>query len=136
MVLNEDVEIHGRENFPTLRITLHKLIILVRRKLREAGLSLKHVKMNGGAASYVVSADDFTFNDLDLIFPMDLNDAKGDFEAVRNAVFQVLLELMPDTTNLGMLCPDILRDIYISKMVKVSDGDRWSLFSLHNDFGR
>lgn len=31
IVLNEEVEIHGRENFPTLRITLHKLIVLVRR---------------------------------------------------------------------------------------------------------
>jgi hypothetical protein len=31
VVLNEEVEIHGRENFPTLRITLHKLIVLVRR---------------------------------------------------------------------------------------------------------
>jgi hypothetical protein len=101
------------------------------RKLREAGLTLKHVKMNGGAASYVISADDqFVFNDLDLIFPMDLNEAQGDFEKVRNAVFQVLLELMPDTTNLGMLCPDILRDIYIRKMVKVCDSDRWSLFSV------
>jgi hypothetical protein len=134
-VLNEDVEIHGRENFPTLRITLHKLIVLVRRKLREAGLTLHHVKLNGGAASYVVSADDFTFNDLDLIFPMDLNDTES-FEKVRNVVFQVLFELMPDSTNIGMLCPDVLRDIYIRKMVKVADGDRWSLFSLHNDFGR
>jgi hypothetical protein len=43
---------------------------------------------------------------------------------------------MPDTMNKKNLNPDSLRDIYIRKMVKVSDGDRWSLFSLHNDFGR
>lgn len=90
--------------------------------------------MNGGAASYVLSTDDFTFNDLDLIFPMELDDQRGDFENVRNAVFQVLLELMPDDSP--NVCPDVLRDIYIKKMVKVADGDRWSLFSLHNDFGR
>jgi len=38
--------------------------------------------------------------------------------------------------NKKNLSPDNLRDIYIRKMVKISDGDRWSLFSLHNDFGR
>lgn len=134
MVLKEDVEIHGRENFPTLRITLHRLINLIRKKLGDAGLQIKNVKMNGGAASYVLSTDDFIFNDLDLIFPMELDDQQGDFEKVRNAVFHVLLELMPDSSP--NVCPDVLRDFYMSKMVKVFDEDRWSLFSLHNDFGR
>jgi hypothetical protein len=95
--------------------------------LLDAGLQLKNVKMNGGAASYVLSNDEFVFNDLDMIFPMDLDDQRGDFESVRNAVFQVLLEIMPD--DAPNVCPDVLRDIYIRKMVKVSDSDRWSLFS-------
>lgn len=51
-------------------------------------------------------------------------------------MFDALIELMPNTMNKKNLNPDSLRDIYISKMVKVSDGDRWSLFSLHNDYGR
>ncbi|KAI6179791.1 Protein FAM46C [Aphelenchoides besseyi] len=136
-VMNEDVEIHGKEeNFPTLRISLHKLIVHVKRKIENAGLNLKHVKMNGGAASYVLAADEFAFSDLDLIFPIDLNDQNGDFEKVRDAVFDALLELMPSTTNKGMICAEVLRDIYIRKMIKVCDGDRWSLFSLHNDYGR
>ncbi|KAH7728579.1 prion-like protein [Aphelenchoides avenae] len=134
-VLNENVEIHGRENFPTLEISLHNLILQVRSKLLEAGLDLKAVKMNGGAASYVMASDDFAFSDLDLIFPISL-ETEENFDKVRRAVFDALLEMMPENTNKKMISADTLKDIYIRKMVKVSDGDRWSLFSLHNDYGR
>lgn len=134
-VLNENVEIHGRENFPTLEISLHNLILQVRSKLTEAGLDLKAVKINGGAASYVIAADDFAYSDLDLIFPISL-ETEEDFDKVRRAVFDALLEMMPENTNKKMISADTLKDIYIRKMVKVSDGDRWSLFSLHNDYGR
>lgn len=134
-MLDEEVEIHGRENFPTLRIQLHRLISHVRRKLCERRLALKHVKMNGGAASFCMSQDDFIYSDLDLIFPIDLSQP-GDFDKVRQAVFDALLEIMPASTNKEMMCADTLKDIYIRKMVKVDDGDRWSLFSLHNNYGR
>ena len=115
MVLAEDVEIHGKENFPTLRISLHRLIVHVRRKLHAAGLRLHHVKMNGGAASYVLAADEFAYSDLDLIFPIDLNDAHGDFDKVRNAVFESLAELMPHNAPASYLCTDILREAYVSQ---------------------
>lgn len=127
------------------------------------GLELQHVKMNGGAASYVLAtADDYTYSDLDLIFPISLK-SESDFVKVNNlilycyflqkflyffllliflnfkvrtAVFAALLEIMPNDANKTMISADTLKDIYISKMIKVSDTDRWSLFSLHNDFGR
>ncbi|VDO44239.1 unnamed protein product [Onchocerca flexuosa] len=47
-----------------------------------------------------------------------------------------MVQLMPESTNKDKISANTLKDIYIRKMVKVSDGDRWSLFSLHNDFGR
>ncbi|TKR92282.1 hypothetical protein L596_006966 [Steinernema carpocapsae] len=135
-VLSETVEIHGRGNFPTLDVQLHELIICVREKLFKVGCPAGHVKMNGGAASYVLATEDsFPYSDLDLIFPMSL-ETDEDFDKVRAAVFQALVELMPSTINKDKICAETLKDIYIRKMVKVSDGDRWSLFSLHNDFGR
>ncbi|KAL3104429.1 hypothetical protein niasHS_000167 [Heterodera schachtii] len=136
-VLDQEVQIHGRENFPTLEIPLHTLIVNVRRKLREAGLPVRHVKVNGGAASFVfASSDSFPYSDIDLIFPLDLP-TDQDFERVRESVFAALLEMMPSTTNKQLITTDTLRDVYIRKMVKVTDGqDRWSLFSLHNDYGR
>lgn len=135
-VLDQEVQIHGRENFPTLEIPLNTLIVNMRRKLLEAGLPLKHVKLNGGAASYVFSQSEFfPYSDVDLIFPIGLEEDR-DFERVRDAVFDALLEMMPSTTNKSAITADTLRDVYIRKMVKVTDGDRWSLFSLHNDYGR
>lgn len=43
---------------------------------------------------------------------------------------------MPESTNKERISAETLKDIYIRKMVKVTEDDRWSLFSLHNDFGR
>jgi terminal nucleotidyltransferase 5A/B len=83
----------------------------------------------------LATADDFAYSDLDLIFPISLADEYS-FDRVRSAVFAALLELMPDTANKEMICADTLKDVYIRKMVKVSDGDHWSLFSLHNNYGR
>lgn len=81
-MLNQNVEIHGRENFPTLEISLHLLIVHMRRKLREAGITVKHVKMNGGAASFVLATEEFTYSDLDLIFPISLANEE-DFDKAR-----------------------------------------------------
>lgn len=136
-VLDQVVEIHGRENFPTLEIPLHALIGIISRKLRDAGLPLLHVKLNGGAASFVFAqSDSFPYSDIDLIFPIAL-ERDSDFERVREAVFDALLQMMPSsTTNKSAITPETLRDVYIRKMVKVTDSDRWSLFSLHNDYGR
>ncbi len=93
-----------------------------------------HLKID--SFSYVLAtADNFAYSDLDLIFPISLAD-EHNFDRVRSAVFAALLDLMPETANREMICADTLKDVYIRKMVKVSDGDRWSLFSLHNDFGR
>uniref|UniRef100_A0A1I8BCV8 polynucleotide adenylyltransferase n=1 Tax=Meloidogyne hapla TaxID=6305 RepID=A0A1I8BCV8_MELHA len=107
------------------------------RQLRDAGLPLLHVKLNGGAASFVFAqSDSFPYSDIDLIFPIAL-ERDSDFERVREAVFDALLQMMPSsTTNKSAITPETLRDVYIRKMVKVTDSDRWSLFSLHNDYGR
>ncbi|EYC25685.1 hypothetical protein Y032_0011g1333 [Ancylostoma ceylanicum] len=134
-VLNETVEIHGKGNFPTISARLIDIISCVREKLRQAGMPPKSVKLNGGAASHVASADDFSYADLDLIFPMDVENSDS-FDKVREAVFDTIMDMMP-SANKTKINADTLKDVYIGKMVKVSgDDDRWSLFSLHNDFGR
>lgn len=108
----------------------------VRRKLRDAGLPLNNVKLNGGAAGFVfANSDSFPYSDVDLIFsisPMESHD----FDRIRQAVFDALLEMMPGSTNRELISMETLKDVYIRKMVKVTDGDRWSLFSLHNNYGR
>ncbi|VDM60028.1 unnamed protein product [Angiostrongylus costaricensis] len=134
-VLNETVEIHGKGNFPTISARLIDIISCVREKLRQAGMPPKSVKLNGGAASHVASADDFSYADLDLIFPMEVENSDS-FDKVREAVFDTIMDMIP-SANKSKINADTVKDVYIGKMVKVSgDDDRWSLFSLHNDFGR
>ncbi|CAI4230095.1 unnamed protein product [Auanema sp. JU1783] len=135
-VLSEKVEIHGRGNFPTISTPLISIVKHLKHRLCLAGVSPLHVKVNGGAASYVVSQHDFTFSDLDLIFDMK-SSTQGSFDQVRSAVFATIADLMPGTANKAKIDVDILKDVYMRKMVKVcNDDDRWSLFSLNNDFGR
>jgi hypothetical protein len=135
-VLSQNVEIHGGNCLPTLEIQLSDLIGLVRKELCNAGLKLRCVKLNGGAATHCLANEQFNYTDVDLIFPISLAN-EDDFDKVRNAVFDVLFSLMPIATTRTSTCADAIRDTYISKMVKVcSEDDRWSLFSLHNDYGK
>lgn len=45
---------------------------------------------------------------------------------------------MPESTNREMISSETLKDIYIRKMIRIlnNENDRWSLFSLHNNYGR
>lgn len=104
-VLNEQVEIHGRGNFPTLSVRLHDLIICVRDSLRAAGIGPKNVKMNGGAASYVVATEEFAYSDLDLIFPMSFESEQSFDSVSRNSLFSrnskgSILKLLTDRVKI------------------------------------
>ena len=135
--MREVFDVHGRGNFPTLRVRLQDLIQEVRFQLVDRGLTLTTTKINGGAASHILAAsNDFTFSDLDLIFSVDLSVRAG-FDLVREAVLDSLVKFLPNGTASDKIALSTLKDAYIRKMVKVEEGeDRWSLFSLNNDFGR
>ncbi|CAO4361923.1 unnamed protein product [Caenorhabditis nigoni] len=142
-VLDERVEIHGRGNFPTISTKLIDLIRCVRTHLGAAQVRARDIRLNGGAASFVASSDDFTYADLDLIFPIQIDDESDEnaektiFESIREAVFTTIRELMPDNIGKEKFDFETLKDVYIRKMIKVaSDNDVWSLFSLNNEYGR
>ena len=116
-VLNDQVHIHGKGNFPTITTTLYAVITCLRRNLREANSTPQSVKINGGAASFAISPD-VEFSDLDLIFPMNGDDAES-FEKVRGAVFATISELIPGNANKARINADTLKDVYVRKMVKV-----------------
>ncbi|CAI2319015.1 unnamed protein product [Caenorhabditis sp. 36 PRJEB53466] len=142
-VLEERVEIHGRGNFPTISTKLVDLIRCLRQYMGRVQVPAKNVRLNGGAASFVASSDDFSYADLDLIFPIqmpensDENAERVMFDSIRDAVFMTIRELMPDNIGKEKFDFETLKDVYIRKMIKVSaDSDTWSLFSLNNEFGR
>ncbi|XP_022650647.1 protein FAM46C-like isoform X1 [Varroa destructor] len=139
-VMNESVPINGRGHFPTLDVKLSDLVRVVRRKLEhENGIHVRDIRMNGGAGSHVLAPENSPYNDLDLIFTVDLTSGKS-FEKVKSAVLESLLEFLPDGAGTGSRRHRIslasLKEAYVHKMVKVTEGDRWSLISLSNAAGR
>lgn len=141
-VLDERVEIHGRGNFPTVSTKLIDLVRCLRNYLGSVQVKAHDTRLNGGAASFVASSNDFSYADLDLIFPIlidenDENAEKTIFDSIRDAVFMTIRELMPDNIGKEKFDFETLKDVYIRKMIKVSaDSDKWSLFSLNNEYGR
>lgn len=134
-VMNEVVPINGRGNFPTLEIKLKDVVAVVRSKLEEEKVSVRDIRLNGGAASYVLSPQNSVYNDLDLIFCVDLSNNRN-FDKVRSAVLESLLNFLPEGVNKKRISSCSLKEAYVHKMVKVNDGDRWSLISLSNNRGR
>jgi len=134
-VMDEVVPIHGRGNFPTLEIKLKDLIQVVRQKLETENVPIRDIRLNGGAASHVLTPENSAYNDLDLIFGVDLSNHRN-FDKVRAAVLDSLLDFLPDGTIKKRISTCSLKEAYVHKMVKVTDGDRWSLISLSNKAGR
>ncbi|XP_065076869.1 terminal nucleotidyltransferase 5C isoform X2 [Ochlerotatus camptorhynchus] len=142
-VMNEPVAIHGRGNFPTLEVKLTDLVNIVRDKLEAdigsggAGMIVKDIRLNGGAASHVLASEAQPYNDLDLIFAVEFSSNRH-FDRVKSAVLSSLLDLLPEGVVRRRITQCSLKEAYVGKMVKVNnnnDGDRWSLISLGNSPG-
>ncbi|KAJ8942519.1 hypothetical protein NQ318_007248 [Aromia moschata] len=143
-VMDEVVCIHGRGNFPTLEIRLRDLVNVVREKLEAdtasggAGMRVRDIRLNGGAASHVLATESQPYNDLDLIFGVELSTMRN-FDRVKSAVLSSLYEMLPDGVSRKRISTCSLKEAYVGKMVKVNSntgGDRWSLISLGNSRGR
>lgn len=140
-VMDEVVSIHGRGNFPTLEVRLRDLVTVVRAKLEAettsggAGMRVRDIRLNGGAASHVLATESQPYNDLDLIFAVELSGGRN-FDRVKTAVLGSLFDLLPEGVSRKRITTCSLKEAYVSKMVKVNnDGDRWSLISLGNSRG-
>lgn len=140
-VMEEKVSIYGRGNFPTLEVRLRDLVTIVRTKLESeqssggAGMKVRDIRLNGGAASHVLATESQPYNDLDLIFAVELSSGRN-FDRVKSAVVSSLFDLLPEGVNPKKITTCSLKEAYVSKMVKVNhDGDRWSLISLGNSRG-
>ncbi|XP_066602955.1 terminal nucleotidyltransferase 5C isoform X2 [Prorops nasuta] len=140
-VMNEVVSIHGRGNFPTLEVRLRDLVTVVRSKLESepsaggAGMRVRDIRLNGGAASHVLATESQPYNDLDLIFAVELSSGRN-YDKVKAAVLGSLFDLLPEGVSRKRITTCSLKEAYVSKMVKVNqDGDRWSLISLGNSRG-
>ncbi|XP_060092839.1 terminal nucleotidyltransferase 5C [Heteronotia binoei] len=136
-ILSEVVPIHGRGNFPTLKVTLKDIVQTVRSRLEEAKIQVHDVRLNGSAAGQVLVKDNgLGCKDLDLVFQVTLA-SEAEFQLVRDVVLQSLLNFLPEGVSKLKITPMTLKEAYIQKLVKVyTEVDRWSLISLSNNHGR
>ena len=129
-LMSEVINIHGLGNWATIDVRLSDLVSVVKSKLENDGVKVHEIRLNGSGASSVLASSDISYNDLDLIFSVDLSTAKA-FERVKAAVLESLMELLPEGVSRKRMSSCSLKEAYVSKMVKVNDsGDRWSLISL------
>lgn len=137
-VMEDEVQIHGRGNFPTLDVKLSDLVKVVREHLVKEGVSVRDIRLNGGAASYIFGTENVrSYNDLDLIFGVDML-SHSELQKIKNCVLKCLLEFLPEGVNKDKMSSCSLKEAYVQKLVKVCNehGDKWSLISLSNDKGK
>ena len=85
---------------PDFQVTLEAMVRAVKSSLQEQGVELRDVRLNGSAASYVVADSNIdTYNDVDLIFGVNLDEADS-FKRVKEAVGESLLKLLPEQVTL------------------------------------
>lgn len=136
-VLDQVVQIHGRGNFPTLEVHLKELIEVVSHRLKEEGLKVHGIRLNGSTASCILTTESsFDYNDIDLIFGVEI-ESHSHLQQIKNVVLESLLNFFPDGVSKDRMGSCTLKDAYVQKMVKVSNEyDRWSLISLTNNDGK
>ena len=129
-LMSEVINIHGLGNWATIDVRLSDLVSVVKSKLENDGVKVHEIRLNGSGASSVLASSDISYNDLDLIFSVDLSTARA-FDRVKTAVLESLMELLPEGVSRKRMSSCKLEEAYVSKKVKVNDsGDRWSLISL------
>lgn len=141
-VMEDNVQIHGRGNFPNLEVKLKNLVKIVKEKLTSEGVKLRDIRLNGGAASYILGTSNNAphsqpYNDLDLIFGVDLSN-QNELQKIKTCVLGCLLDFLPEGVNKEKMSSCSLKEAYVQKMVKICNdrGDRWSLISLSNFAGK
>lgn len=74
-VMETTVPIDGKGNFPSLEVTPSTLVQMVCSSLKKEGIQVPSVRLNGSAATHVLSDDGkHPYKDLDLIFAIDLSE--------------------------------------------------------------
>lgn len=154
-VVNGPLVVEGRGHYPNLAMTVRKLIVAVRKRLEQDGMSVEDVRINGSAANHIVIGGNEgnqiqAYNDIDLIFRLDQppnkpsntgtkndNDFPGyDLHKVKDSALLALLEFFASDVCLDHIGSSALSEAYGRKMVKIDPTslcpDRWSLITLKN----
>ena len=152
----------GTSSSPTLHISPRAFLRQVLQKFRENHIDIEHVRLNGGAASFVLVDDrDFVYRDIDILFyirtPLSSNKQTKLFSSnqqtyscdvwtlIKYIVCSCLLEHIQNATSADEQKQQqythhylsTVLETYAKKIIKISsDQDSWALLSLQNPNGQ
>ena len=156
-VLNPIIPIYpspSSSTFPTLHIVPQDFLRHVLQKLNEHGIVISGVRLNGGAASYVLINDsNFAYRDIDILFcietPLSSQRETTLFSStnepclcevwaiIKYIICSCLVEYMPDRHPSTQKFFSSVLDTYTKKNIQItSEHDSWALLSLQNLLGR
>lgn len=156
-VLNPIIPIYPSplsSTFPTLHIIPQDFLRQVLLKLTEHGIEISAVRVNGGAASYVLINDSkFAYRDIDILFcidtplssqrPTTLFSSTNEpclcevWTIIKYIICSCLIEYMPDHHPPTQKFLSSVLDTYTKKNIHISsEHDSWALLSLQNLLGR
>ncbi|KAA3679708.1 uncharacterized protein DEA37_0014140 [Paragonimus westermani] len=101
-LLTEVIPIHSRyAGFPTIWVRLSELFQAVRENLQECGIPVRDIRLNGGAATYVIGEEtSSSYNDIDVLISVDLSSHSSIIQRVKSAVLDALMQFLPDNQPL------------------------------------
>lgn len=161
-VLDRTIPIYpsSPSSYPTLHIVPRDFLRSVLLKLAQNSIDISGIRLNGGAASYVLKNDsDFVYRDIDILFlvstPLSSEQKTTLFSStgeahlcdvwtiIKYVICSCLLEHISNasSTTTQQQCTHhqvaLLLDTYAKKNIKiVSDQDSWALLSLQNMLGQ
>ncbi|KAF5406400.1 hypothetical protein PHET_00085 [Paragonimus heterotremus] len=121
-LLTEVIPIHSRyAGFPTIWVRLNELFQAVRENLHECGIPVRDIRLNGGAATYVIGEEtSSSYNDVDVLISVDLSSHSSIIQRVKSAVLDALMRFLPDdqpllSASLNLPSDKFLNDNHIKK---------------------
>ncbi|KAF7262598.1 hypothetical protein EG68_00104 [Paragonimus skrjabini miyazakii] len=101
-LLTEVIPIHSRyAGFPTIWVRLSELFQAVRENLLECGIPVRDIRLNGGAATYVIGEEtSSSYNDVDVLISVDLSSHSSIIQRVKSAVLDALMRFIPHDHSL------------------------------------
>jgi hypothetical protein len=141
-------------SFPTLHITPKDFLRQVLLKLKEHSINISSIRLNGGAASYVLVNDsDFVYRDIDILFliktPLSSQQQTTLFSSnnepylcdvwtiIKYIISSCLIEHIPNASTCTQYFISSVLDTYTNKNIKISsEQDSWALLSLQNLLGQ
>ena len=160
-VLDRSIPIYSSSpsTFPTLNLTPRHFLRQVFNKLKEYAIDITSVRLNGGAASYVLVNDpNFLYRDIDILIhirtPLSSEQKTTLFSSnnqpylcdVWTIIKYVICSCLLEHITLGTSTPPLqythhhlsnILDTYARKNIKISSElDSWALLSLQNSSGQ